>query len=162
MARANDELCRDNEQGMFVTAWFAEFEALTGRLVYVNAGHNPPLRRSAEGDVSWLRERSGLMLGAFDGISYRQHETTLAPGEEVVLYTDGVSEAMDEQGACLGEERLAELVAAAPAAPRDLVEALLEGVRAFAGAAPQADDITVLCLRREDAAPGEPRTRRIQ
>ena len=152
MARANDELCRDNDEGMFVTAWLGVLDARTGRLANANAGHNPPLVRPASGEPTWLRGRSGIMLGSFEGVGYRPLETSLAPGDELVLYTDGVTEAMDGTGACLGERRLLELVDGAGEAPGEVVDAVLGGVRAFSGDEPQSDDVTIVCLRREQGA----------
>lgn len=150
MARANDDLCQDNEQGMFVTAWLGVLDARTGELAYACAGHNPPLVRTRAGGVAWLRDRSGLMLGAFPGVRYRPFARELEPGEALVLYTDGVTEAMDEAGRCLGEPAVERLVAQAPGSPAELVAHVVAGVRAHAGAVPQADDITVLCLERAD------------
>lgn len=151
LARANDDLCHDNEQGMFVTVWLGVLDATDGALSYACAGHNPPVVRSADGSIGWLRDRSGLMLGAFGGVAYRAFTRTLEMGETLVLYTDGVTEAMDESGACLGESALEELVAQAAGEPGEMMAHVFAGVHAYAGNAPQADDITVLCLRRTAA-----------
>nr|WP_239458218.1 PP2C family protein-serine/threonine phosphatase [Collinsella tanakaei] len=151
LARANDDLCHDNEQGMFVTVWLGVLDTTNGTLSYACAGHNPPVVRSADGSIVWLRDRSGLMLGAFGGVSYRAFTRTLEMGETLVLYTDGVTEAMDESGTCLGEPALEELVAQATGEPSEMMAHVFAGVHAYAGNAPQADDITVLCLRRTAA-----------
>ncbi|MBM6688675.1 serine/threonine-protein phosphatase [Collinsella tanakaei] len=150
MSRANADLCHDNEQGMFVTVWLCVLDLGTRELAFACGGHNPPAYLAANGGVCWIRDRSGMVLGAFDGLPYRQFSRTMAPGDMLVLYTDGVTEAMDEQGTCFGEERLERLLAdCGREQPCELVDEVLAGVHAFAGAAPQADDITVLALRCE-------------
>ena len=151
MARANDDLCHDNEQGMFVTAWIGVLDTQDGTLSYACGGHNPPLVRAHDGTVTWLRDRSGLMLGSFEGVGYRAFSRTLELGDMLVLYTDGVTEAMDESGTCMGEPALEQIVAQAADSPDDLMASVLAGVHAYAGSAPQADDITMLCLQRTSA-----------
>ena len=151
MARANDDLCHDNEQGMFVTAWIGVLDTQDGTLSYACGGHNPPLVRAHDGAVTWLRDRSGLMLGSFEGVGYRAFSRTLELGDMLVLYTDGVTEAMDESGTCMGEPALEQIVAQAADSPDDLMASVLAGVHAYAGSAPQADDITMLCLQRTSA-----------
>ncbi len=150
MSHANDGLVANNDEDMFVTAWLAVLNVQTGVLEYSNGGHNPPLMRRATGEVEWLRNRSGLFLGSFAGVPYRGHELQMQPGDTLVLYTDGVTEAVDEAETYYGDERLFELLSAqADEKPEDLVRIIREDVALFAGAAPQADDITVLALRYE-------------
>lgn len=150
MRRGNVDLCHDNEQGMFVTVWLCVLDTETRELTYACGGHNPPLYVAADGSTEWVRDRSGMVLGAFDAMRYRQFSRTMAPGDTLVLYTDGVTEAMDAAGTCFGEDRLAELLRGhAGAEPAATVETVLDGVHAFAAGAPQADDITVVALRCE-------------
>ena len=110
LARANDGLCEDNEAGMFVTVWLGGLDLRSGKLVYANGGHNPPLYRHADGSVEWMRDRSGLLLGSFEGVPYRVFERTMIRGDSLILYTDGVTEAMDASDHCYGDERLFQLV----------------------------------------------------
>lgn len=148
LARANDGLCEDNEAGMFVTVWLGVLDLRSGKLVYANGGHNPPLYRHADGSVEWMRDRSGLLLGSFEGVPYRVFERTMIRGDSLILYTDGVTEAMDASDHCYGDERLFQLVEREcdgyPASVSGVIE---EDVRAFAEGADQADDITLLVLR---------------
>lgn len=148
LAQANDSLCEDNEAGMFVTVWLGMLNLKTGELAFANGGHNPPLYRHADGTVEWLRDRSGLLLGSFEGVPYRAFARTMAPGDSLILYTDGVTEAMDVTDHCYGDDRLFTLVEQKcdgyPAAVSGTIE---EDVRAFAEGADQADDITLLVLR---------------
>ena len=153
MRRGNVDLCHDNEQGMFVTMWLCVLDLDTRELAYACGGHNPPLYLAADGGTDWVRDRSGMVLGAFDAMRYRQFSRTMAPGDTLVLYTDGVTEAMDVAGTCFGEDRLSELLdGRVGLEPASVVQVVLDGVHAFAEGAPQADDITVVALRLEDAA----------
>ncbi len=151
MARANEGLSADNEENMFVTVWLGVLGTATGELRFANGGHNPAVYRGADGSVAWLRERSGLLLGGFAGAPYKGFARTMAPGDVLVLYTDGVTEAMDPGQHCYGNDRLEQLVAGLPddvaAEPAAVVEAVQADVRAFADGAEQADDITILVLR---------------
>ncbi len=151
MARANDALAADNDENMFVTVWLGVLDLESGELAFANCGHNPPLMLRSGGAVEWLRERSGLLVGGFAGIPYRRRVARMAAGDTLVLYTDGVTEAMDARMALFGEERLQELLASLPAGltPAQVGQALREGVAAFVGDAEQADDITMLVLRYE-------------
>ncbi|MBR3225544.1 MAG: SpoIIE family protein phosphatase, partial [Atopobiaceae bacterium] len=96
VAGANARLCANNDAGMFVTVWAATLEWTTGELTYVNAGHNfPLLRHGQDGEWEWLTKKCGLFLGTFETAKYRQETLTLEPGDELVLYTDGVNEAFN-------------------------------------------------------------------
>ena len=159
-ARANEALSRDNDAGMFVTVWIGEIDLLSGVLRYVNAGHNPPLLvRSAAGDrppePQFLREHSGIMLGAMPGIKYRSHAIRLEPGDMVYLYTDGITEQSDAKGNLFGEDRLefslnAMLSAGTKAidgGSSPLLAAIFDAVVAHGAGAEQADDCTQLVVR---------------
>ncbi len=148
MARANDGLAADNDENMFVTVWLGVLDTATGGLAFANGGHNPPVMLHADGTVEWLRARSGVLLGGFAGMPYRGHELLMRPGDTLVLYTDGVTEAMDVHDVCYGEERLESLLPGlAHERPEDLARDVKADVRAYAGRAEQADDITLLALR---------------
>ena len=149
VAHANDQLCDGNDAGMFVTAWVGVLDYATGHIDYVNAGHNPPLLLDADGDGTWtwLKEKSGLPLGLYEGLPYRAHSIDCHTGDKLLMYTDGVSEAMNKANELYGEERLemeANKIAALP--PKGIVDAVREDVDRFADGAEQADDITIMLL----------------
>lgn len=146
--KVNDKLAQDNDTGLFVTAFCAVLDLSTGVVRYASAGHNPPVVLRPSGESDYLPRRGGLVLGAMPDYIYRTGSLTLAPGDTLVLYTDGVTEAMDEADALFGEARL--LAACRPErhrAPKLVVESLFGAVRTFAGTAPQSDDITILAVR---------------
>ena len=144
---ANRLLCDGNEAGMFVTAWVGVLDYTTGHVDYVNAGHNPPLLWQYDGGWRWLKQRSGLPLGLFDGMPYKTHSVDCKPGDQFLLYTDGVTEAMDVDDALYGEDRLERLVNKHYLLhPRRLVETVRRDVSAHAHGAEQSDDITILAL----------------
>ena len=146
-ATANKKLCENNEAGMFVTAWMGILDLKTGLLKFVNAGHNPPLVRQADGEFAYLKARSGMVLAGMDGIKYRQNELQLTPGDQIFLYTDGVTEATDKNNQLYGEERLLETVNRNIVMDtRKLCEAVKSDVDQFVGEAPQFDDITMLSV----------------
>ena len=142
----NWHLCQGNESDMFVTVWVAVLDYDTGELTYVNAGHNPPLLRH-DGSWTWLRDRSGLFLGAFDAATYKSHSITLAPEDLLFLYTDGVNEAFSASGEEYGNERLETFLQShAQLHPHALVDGLQGNLTHWAEGAPQSDDITMLAL----------------
>ena len=148
MEAANGHLCADNEAGMFVTAWFGQLDLSSGLLTYVNAGHNPPLLKRGEGGFAYLKGRSGFILAGMEGIRYKASQLTLAPGDQLFLYTDGVTEATNPQGELYGEERLKVCLDRLAAAPLgEVLPAVKADVDRFAAGADQFDDITMLLLR---------------
>lgn len=143
---ANHHLSTGNDAGMFVTVWAGSFDYQSGELTYVNAGHNYPLLRHA-GKWVWLKKKCGLFLGAFETAKYRQETIQLVPGDELILYTDGVNEAFNVAEEEYGNERLERFLNAhTDLRPRAMVEALRADVGAWAKGAEQSDDITILCL----------------
>ena len=151
LREVNDLLEADNDSAMFVTVFYAVFDPKAGVLTYANGGHNPPLIVHPGGTSTVLEPTGGIALGVAPGLPYRQTEVAIAPGDIVVLYTDGVTEAMDPVNAEFGLERLQEVYAASP--PKDAqaaTRAAFEAVHAFAAGAPQSDDITCVTLMRTD------------
>jgi len=140
---ANDSLAEHNDAEMFVTAWVGVYHAETGELAYVNAGHNPPIIRRADGTVEWLRDRSGVPLAVMEGAPYRSGRSKLAPGDSIFLYTDGVTEAINTKQELYGEARLAAVLRRAD---KDFLTAIGEDLAAFTDGAEQFDDITMLAL----------------
>lgn len=149
LTKANAELCANNAANMFLTAWAGVLDFTTGEVVYANAGHNPPLAvRAADGSVSYERDVSGPVLAFMDGVVYKPRSLFLSPGDWLFLYTDGVTEALDEKGALYGEDRLAAVLRdAARLDPEPVCRAVVDSVSVFAGLAPQADDITVMAMK---------------
>jgi sigma-B regulation protein RsbU (phosphoserine phosphatase) len=148
LARLNDELAADNPSGMFVTFLCAVFEPVSGRLVIANAGHCRPVLLPAGEPARWAVKNLGTALGFEPGLEFERTELSLGPGDTLVAYTDGVSEAFNPQEECYGNERLladAGALAGQPAAA--ITASLLQKVRAFAGAAPQSDDIAILTVK---------------
>ena len=144
---ANHQLCIGNEAGMFVTAFVCVLEYQTGKLTYVNAGHNPPLLHH-EGSWEWMRNVSGMPLGLFDGIPYDQYELQLEKDNVIYLYTDGVTEAMDTEGNLFGENRLEELLSTyADMNPLSLCVGVSRALTDYTMGAEQSDDITMVCLK---------------
>lgn len=144
----NDALCENNEANMFVTVWMGWLDTKTGEIRYINAGHNPPLIRHSRTGYDYLSERSGAILAAIEGKRFKEHTVTLSPGDSLLLYTDGITEACDTQNAEYGEERLKEHLNALPEElnAEELCSAVKQGAAEFAGEAPQFDDMTVLAL----------------
>jgi len=150
--RVNGFLHRSVESGQFVTAFFGFLEADTGRFAYVNAGHNPPALLRVDGSVEWLRE-GGMILGFMPDTPFMRGEATLARGDLLVLYTDGVTEGADAANEQFGEQRLiASVRAAGASSSSELARRIVREVRSFEGAAGPADDITVLVVRRSGGA----------
>ncbi len=149
VTEANNALCDGNGANMFVTAWIGEIDLGTGTVSYVNAGHNPPIILRADGSSEYLRTKPGLVLGAMSGIPYRSQEVTLAPGDVIYLYTDGVTEQTNPKAELFGEERLLALLSDARfrSRPSDALQAVLAAVKAHASGVEQADDCTQLVIR---------------
>ncbi len=148
IASANAYLCANNEAGMFVTVWAATLDWTTGELTYVNAGHNFPLLRHGQGgEWEWLKKKCGLFLGTFDTAKYRQETLVLEPGDELLLYTDGVNEAFNIAEEEYGNDQLEEfLVAHSNMRPQELVTVLRDDVARWAEGAEQSDDVTILVV----------------
>ena len=151
LREVNNLLHEDNEATMFVTILYAVYDPDNGELTYANGGHNSPLIVHADGSSALLPLTGGIALGMVPDIQYRQNTVVLSPGDTVVFYTDGVTEAMDGAGEQFGTERLREIFAAA--LPRDSQEAnqaVFEAVRNFVGDMPQSDDITCMTFCRSE------------
>lgn len=144
----NRQLCEANDENLFVTAWMGVLEISTGRLVYVNAGHNPPVIGRKNGETEFLRSRPGFVLAGLDFTKYRAGSLELMPGDLLYLYTDGVTEAMNTAQELYGEERLKRtLDANVSAAPEEIFKAVKKDLDDFVADAPQFDDITMLAMR---------------
>jgi serine phosphatase RsbU (regulator of sigma subunit) len=149
LARVNRILCVERRSTLFVTAALAAVDADTGSIRLATAGHEPPLVIRVDGRVETM-EASGPLLGAFAAASFQVEEHQVAPGETLVLYTDGVTDTRDPTGAFYGEARLVALLATLSGASADDVRrAVLDDVRAFRGPANVYDDLTLLVAQRD-------------
>jgi phosphoserine phosphatase RsbU/P len=152
LARLNDELSADNPSGMFVTFVCAVFNPTSGLLLLANAGHCRPLLLSTDKPPRWAIENLGTALGFERGLAFECTKLTLQEGDALVFYSDGVSEAFNPQEECYGNERLlADASALSGQSAPEITAGLLQKVRAFAGTAPQSDDIAVLALKLNGA-----------
>ncbi|MFM9967158.1 MAG: PP2C family protein-serine/threonine phosphatase [Burkholderiales bacterium] len=144
----NRALCEGNDAGMFVTLFCGILDLNNGEFSFANAGHNPPLLVRADGACDFLKVKKGLVAGIMEASRYPLDTMRLLPGESLLLYTDGVTEALNTAEELYTEARFLETAQqAASPTPRALVEAVRASIAAFALDAPQADDITLLALR---------------
>jgi poly(hydroxyalkanoate) granule-associated protein len=147
-SRVNDLMCQNTGGTKFVTFFWGIIDAEAMTLSYVNAGHNHPYLLREGGQVERL-DKGGMILGVIPtAMPYEEGLAPLQAGDVIVLFTDGVSEAMDAHGVDYGEERLERLICATRnKPPAGILEAISEDVRRHAGGAPQSDDITMMVLR---------------
>jgi phosphoserine phosphatase RsbU/P len=146
LARLNTDICRDNESCMFVTFFCGILNIRTGQVDYSNGGHNLPYYLHRDG-VDPLENLGGISLGLVERSPYASGRMVLRPGDALLLYTDGVTEAMNMSETLYSDERLAQFLGTnRSSAPRPIIGDLISDVRHFAGEAPQSDDITVLAL----------------
>ena len=152
LSAVSERILSDTRGGMFVTAFFAILEPHTGRLLYANAGHPAGvLIRSRRGKESIdLLRPTGMALGVSDEARWRQKEARLVPGDVLVLYTDGITEANNTKGVFFEEERLIETVLEnANGSAQEIMDALVEAVQRFIGPVHRQDDIAMIVVRRE-------------
>jgi len=147
--QANRLICADATEGMFVTLFYAQLDPASGDFVYVNAGHNPPLFfQAAAGEFSELMP-TALALGIEEETPFAARTIHLEPGDFVLMYTDGFTEAIDAAMEPFGEGRLRAVVQEnAPRAPGEIIRALQEALDAFAGTLPPFDDRTIVVVKR--------------
>ncbi len=152
LLRANRLIMKDSRARLFLTACYAALNTQTGCLVYTLAGHNRPLwLQASTGRCQELMGR-GAVLGIFEDLELAEFELNLAPGDLLVFYTDGVTEAMDANHHLFGEDRLGAVITANPAAtPDQMLQAIVEAVYAFTDGAPQTDDLTLFVVKRASA-----------
>lgn len=146
----NDYICREHgESNMFITLFYAVLDPASGTLAYVNAGHNPPLLVAPGGATISETDAGTLPVGIMPAQTYEVQRAFIAPGERLVAFSDGITEAMDVAGEPFNDARLHAALRANPALPSAaLVETIIAEVDAYATGAPQADDITLLIVTR--------------
>ncbi len=150
LGEVNNMLCEDNETAMFVTLVYALYDPSTRKLTFANGGHNPPVLIDRDGNASRLPLTGGVALGLVPDLKYQQSSITLSPGDNVIFYTDGVTEAMNESEEEFGMDRLESLFSESrPDGSRGVNDAIFDAVMEFAGDAAQSDDITCMTLQAE-------------
>jgi sigma-B regulation protein RsbU (phosphoserine phosphatase) len=145
--KVNNELCKENEQGMFVTLFLGKLNMKTGVVEYANAGHNPSviIQNNKSG---YHKLASGIVLAAFENFSFTNEQLTLASGDAILMYTDGVTEAMNAEHKLFGEDRLLDVVTSqSDTSVTNLIESVVHAVETHVQEYEQSDDITVLSLR---------------
>lgn len=148
LRRVNNLLCLENALEMFVTIFYGILNTRTGTLTYSNGGHNPPYILRSDGRAELLAGTGDMVLAALENIPYREKTATLASGDGVFLYSDGVTEAMDIANSLYSDERLAAFLGSTNGAPPEqLIRRVIESVKQYSGDAPQSDDITALAVR---------------
>ena len=145
LTKTNEALCSNNQVDMFVTVWTGILESSPGRLRAANAGHEYPALKRAGGIFELYKRKHGLAVAAMGGVSYREYELQLSPGDALFVYTDGVPEAIDAREQAFGTERLLHALNLDPAAgPEELLRNVRREMDAFVKDAEQFDDITML------------------
>ena len=143
----NNQICANNREEMFVTVWFGVLDTETGIITAANAGHEYPVLMQQGGQFELLKDKHGLVIGAMDGVRYKEYELTLNRGAKLFLYTDGVPEATNAQNELFGTERmLAALNEDPDASPEGILRNVRKAVDGFVMEAEQFDDLTMLCL----------------
>ena len=144
----NRQLCDNNITDMFVTVWLSVLEISTGRLIYVNAGHNQPLIKRGSQGFTFLVAPPDLVLAGMEDTRYHQRELFLKNGDILFLYTDGIIDAVNPMEALFGKERLRNFLNTADCEnPHEIITRLYSHIEAYANGAEQADDITMLAVR---------------
>jgi serine phosphatase RsbU (regulator of sigma subunit) len=147
IARVNRLVHMFTEDSAFITFFYCVLDTRTGDVCYVNAGHNPPRIFRADGSGELL-DRGGLVIGVMPGVEYEEGHTVLHPGDDLVLYTDGVTEAANSDEEMFGEERLeALLLEHRHRCAREIEEHVYSGIRDFVGPAAQSDDLTMVVVK---------------
>jgi len=143
------------EDSVFITFFYSVLDTRTGELVYVNAGHNPPCILRADGSRDYL-DRGGLVVGIMPDSEYEEGLATLCAGDDLVLYTDGVTEAANTEDEMFGEERLEELlIEHRHASAREIEEQVYTSIKDFAAGASQTDDLTMVIVKMASDAADE-------
>lgn len=149
----NSAICEKNRMEMFVTVWLGILEISTGKLTAANAGHEYPALKTADGNFELLKDKHGLVIGAMDGVAYKEYEMTLEKGSKLFVYTDGVPEATDKDGRLFTTDRMLSALNEDPeASPEQILQNVRKAVDDFVEDAEQFDDLTMLCLEYKKEA----------
>jgi sigma-B regulation protein RsbU (phosphoserine phosphatase) len=148
LTKLNDQLCQNNPSSMFVTAFCGLLDLRNGNLQLANAGHNPPYVLHGPGQIEPLTHRPNPALGVIEEARFVEHSLCLKGNEFLYTYTDGVTEAMDENHQLYGEDRLEQVLAAGGfQSPEELLSAVSESIRQYVAGTEQSDDITMLAIQ---------------
>jgi len=147
MAVLNKSLSFNNESNMFVTFFLGVMNLKTGEVSYANAGHNPPVRITKEGEIRVFEPAKTIPLGLYEDFEYPESKTQLEPGEKIFTYTDGVSEAENVRDDLFDEERMLKVLEAhKDKKPRELIDEMMKAIEAHVQDHPQSDDITMMTV----------------
>lgn len=145
---ANRLIYEDGRSSMFITVFYGVLDPQKMTFTYVNAGHNPPLLFRGSPPEAHMMEGKGIALGVIEDVNLAPETLQVKPGDLLVLYTDGVTEAFNEREEYFGEQRLIEFISRSRDLPvQDIVSGLIGEIRGFCGTAPQSDDITLIMIR---------------
>jgi sigma-B regulation protein RsbU (phosphoserine phosphatase) len=149
ITQANQLICTDSTYGTFVTLFYAQINPITNEIIYVNAGHNPPLYFCTAKDELIRLTRTGIALGFDETAKYTQQRIELQPGDFVLFYTDGITEAIDDQEQEFGEELLqAILFDQRHSSAARICQVLEQSIQSFIGTNAPFDDITIVIVKR--------------
>ena len=150
-SKANNQLCYKNEQGMFVTAFICVLDLVTNEVKFINAGHNRPFVKKADGQFEMIPAKVNLVFGMMEDIPYKEQGFVLEPGDAIYMYTDGVTEAVNPKEELLGDSYITQVLNKhidKVSHSESFVDTIFDEVDAFAAGAMQADDITMVYLSR--------------
>ena len=140
----NNQLCEGNDAGLFVTCWLGILTLKTGELVFANAGHACPVIKHGN-SAEFLSTKPNLMLAGMEGMTYQNHTITISRGDRLFVYTDGITEATNENKELYGEERLLNALKSVKSlSAKEILKEVRKDIDTFVGSAPQFDDITML------------------
>ncbi len=142
----NDQLAERSRRGMFATLLYVELDLKTGALTFSNAGHLPPIIRRSDGSVRRLSPAGGSPLGILAGMHFGRESASLGRGDTLILYTDGIVEAMNAGEELYGFGRFEELIRKSPSDPEGMKTSIIDDVNRFTALSPQHDDMTLVCL----------------
>ena len=149
LKNANNQLAENNEEGMFITVFLGILNVNTGEFIYSNAGHNVPYISNEDGEVRSISMKPGFVLAGMKNINYRTEKIILDQREKLILYTDGVTEATNQELQMYRSERLIEILKqSSKRHAEEMIEQIIESIEVFVNGAEQADDITILILER--------------
>ena len=146
MEDANELICSNNRQEMFVTVWLGILDIRTGKITAVNAGHEYPAIGKADGSFELIKDKHDMVVGALEGLKYHEYEFELEPGDKLFVYTDGVPEATNDINEQFGNARMVQALNLEAEDPKQIIENVRGAVGRFVAGAEQFDDITMLCI----------------
>ena len=148
LSKANQTLCANNKNDMFVTAWFGILDRESGKVVAASAGHEFPLLQNAGEGFRLIKDRHGFVLGGMEMSKYREYELELGKGGTLFVYTDGAPEATNAHQELFGTDRMLEALNSHSCEhPREVIDTMDRAIAQFVGNAPQFDDLTMLCVK---------------